>query len=46
MMIVSIGIGLAARYLYLYTFGGRSRAYREYAVQIGARHRPVLAHQA
>ena len=33
MMIVSIGIGLAARYLYLYTFGGRSRAYREYAVQ-------------
>jgi branched-subunit amino acid ABC-type transport system permease component len=33
MMIVSIGIGLAARYLYLYTFGGRSRAYREYSVQ-------------
>ena len=33
MMIVSIGVGLAARYLYLYTFGGRSRAYREYAVQ-------------
>ena len=33
MMIVSIGVGLAARYLYLYTFGGRSRAYREYSVQ-------------
>jgi branched-chain amino acid transport system permease protein len=33
MMIVSIGVGLAARYVYLYTFGGRSRAYREYAVQ-------------
>ena len=33
MMIVSIGAGLAARYIYLYTFGGRSRAYREYAVQ-------------
>ena len=33
MMIVSIGVGLAVRYLYLYTFGGRSRAYREYAVQ-------------
>ena len=33
MMIVSIGVGLAARYLYLYTFGGRSQAYREYAVQ-------------
>jgi branched-chain amino acid transport system permease protein len=33
MMIVSIGVGLAVRYLYLYTFGGRSRAYRQYAVQ-------------
>ena len=33
MMIVSIGLGLAVRYLFLYTFGGRSRAYREYAVQ-------------
>jgi neutral amino acid transport system permease protein len=33
MMIVSIGIGLAARYLYLYLFGGRSQAYRQYAVQ-------------
>jgi branched-chain amino acid transport system permease protein len=33
MMIVSIGAGLAARYLFLYTFGGRSKAYREYAVQ-------------
>jgi neutral amino acid transport system permease protein len=33
MMIVSIGIGLAARYLFLYLFGGRSQAYRQYAVQ-------------
>jgi neutral amino acid transport system permease protein len=33
MMIVSIGMGLAARYVFLYTFGGRSRAYRQYAVQ-------------
>jgi len=33
MMIVSIGVGLAARYVYLYTFGGRSRAYQQYAVQ-------------
>ena len=33
MMIVSIGMGLAVRYLFLYTFGGRSRAYRQYAVQ-------------
>jgi neutral amino acid transport system permease protein len=33
MMIVSIGLGLAARYVFLYTFGGRSRAYRQYSVQ-------------
>ena len=33
MMIVSIGIGLAIRYVFLYTFGGRSKAYRQYAVQ-------------
>jgi branched-chain amino acid transport system permease protein len=33
MMIVSIGLGLTARYVFLYTFGGRSRAYRQYAVQ-------------
>jgi branched-chain amino acid transport system permease protein len=33
MMIVSIGIGLAARYVFLFTFGGRSRAYRQYSVQ-------------
>jgi branched-chain amino acid transport system permease protein len=33
MMIVSIGVGLAVRYLFLYTYGGRSRAYRQYAVQ-------------
>jgi branched-chain amino acid transport system permease protein len=33
MMIVSIGAGLAVRYIFLYTFGGRSRAYRQYAVQ-------------
>ncbi len=33
MMIVSIGIGLAARYVFQYTFGGRSRAYAQYAVQ-------------
>jgi branched-chain amino acid transport system permease protein len=33
MMIVSIGVGLAARYVFLFTFGGRFRAYRQYAVQ-------------
>ncbi len=33
MMIVSIGVGLTARYVFLYLFGGRSQAYRQYAVQ-------------
>jgi branched-chain amino acid transport system permease protein len=33
MMIVSIGLGLTLRYVYLYTFGGRSQAYRQYAIQ-------------
>jgi branched-chain amino acid transport system permease protein len=33
MMIVSIGLGLTARYLFQFYFGGRSRAYRQYAVQ-------------
>ena len=33
MMIVSIGLGISARYLFQFTFGGRSRAYRQYAVQ-------------
>jgi branched-subunit amino acid ABC-type transport system permease component len=33
MMIISIGIGLTARYLFQFYFGGRSRAYRQYAVQ-------------
>ena len=40
MMIVSIGVGLAARYVFLYTFGGRSRAYRQYAVQEAVDDRP------
>jgi neutral amino acid transport system permease protein len=33
MMIVSIGLGLALRYVYQYTFGGRSRAFADFAVQ-------------
>ncbi|MET0579349.1 MAG: branched-chain amino acid ABC transporter permease [Ilumatobacteraceae bacterium] len=41
MMIVSIGAGLTARYIYLYTFGGRSQAYRQYAVQTAVDIGPV-----
>jgi len=33
MMIVSIGVGLAIRYLFLYIYGGRSQAYRQYQRQ-------------
>jgi branched-chain amino acid transport system permease protein len=33
MMIVSIGLGLGLRYIYQFTFGGRSRAYAQFAVQ-------------
>jgi branched-chain amino acid transport system permease protein len=32
-MIVSIGIGLAGRYLFQFFYGGRSRPYRQYSVQ-------------
>jgi branched-chain amino acid transport system permease protein len=32
-MIVSIGIGIAARYVYQYFFGGRTKTYRQYTVQ-------------
>jgi neutral amino acid transport system permease protein len=41
MMIVSIGLGLGARYVFLYLFGGRSQAYREYAVQPQTDYGPV-----
>jgi branched-chain amino acid transport system permease protein len=33
MMIVSIGVALAARYLILYVFGGDQRSYRQYTLQ-------------
>jgi neutral amino acid transport system permease protein len=33
MMIVTIGLGISARYIFQFVFGGRSRAYRQYAVQ-------------
>jgi neutral amino acid transport system permease protein len=32
-MIVSIGIGISLRYVYIFLFGGRSRAYADFAVQ-------------
>jgi branched-chain amino acid transport system permease protein len=33
MTIISIGLGIGVRYIYLYFFGGRAKAFREYAVQ-------------
>jgi branched-chain amino acid transport system permease protein len=33
LMIVTIGVGIAARYFFQFVFGGRSRAYGQYVVQ-------------
>jgi branched-chain amino acid transport system permease protein len=33
LMIVTIGVGISARYLFQFIFGGRSRAYRQFVVQ-------------
>ncbi len=41
MMIVTIGIGISARYIFQFAFGGRSRAYRQYAVQSAKKIGPV-----
>ena len=41
MMIVSIGLSLLARYLYLYFFGGANRSYGDYAGQAGLSFGPV-----
>ena len=41
MMIVTIGIGISARYIFQFTFGGRARAYRQYAVQSATKIGPV-----
>lgn len=41
MMIVSIGFALFLRYLYLYTFGGRTRGYADYASQVGWQLGPI-----
>ncbi len=40
-MIVSIGLALFLRYLYLYLFGGETRSYTEYATQAGVSLGPV-----
>ena len=41
MMIVTIGLGIAVRYIYQFRFGGRSRAYREYVVQEAQDYGPI-----
>jgi neutral amino acid transport system permease protein len=33
LMIVTIGVGISARYVFQFVFGGRSRAYRQFVVQ-------------
>jgi neutral amino acid transport system permease protein len=41
MMIVSIGLALVLRHLYLYFFGGQSRQYSDYTIQAGLDLGPV-----
>ena len=41
MMIVSIGVGISARYIFQFVFGGRSHAYRQYAVQSARKIGPI-----
>ena len=41
MMIVSIGLSLFLRYLYLFFFGGGTQNYRQYATQAGVQMGPV-----
>ena len=41
MLVVSIGLSLFLRYLYLYQFGGRVRPYAEYAIQRAVQLGPV-----
>jgi branched-chain amino acid transport system permease protein len=33
LMIVTIGVGISARYIFQFIYGGRSQAYRQYAIQ-------------
>ncbi|MGI5237481.1 ABC transporter permease subunit [Dactylosporangium sp. CA-139066] len=42
MMIISIGLSLAVRYIFLYFFGGESRAYAEFNAQPGQSFGPFL----
>jgi len=42
MMIISIGLSLALRYLFLYFFGGESRAFSDYNAQAGHQYGPFL----
>lgn len=42
MMIVSIGLALVLRYIYLFQFGGSTEQYREYAAQPGIEVGPLL----
>ena len=35
MMVVSIGVSIAVRYVFLYQFGGQERSYRQYTLQQG-----------
>lgn len=42
MMIVSIGLALVLRYIYLFQFGGSTEQYREYAAQGGVEVGPLL----
>ncbi len=41
MLVISIGMSLMFRYMFLYTFGGRTRPYGDYAVQKGIDIGPV-----
>jgi neutral amino acid transport system permease protein len=42
MMIISIGLSLSLRYVFLYFFGGESRAYADYNAQPGVQYGPFL----
>lgn len=41
MLVISIGLGIFLRYLYLFLFGGRTRQYAQYAGQPGLEFGPV-----
>lgn len=41
LMVITIGLSILVRYIYLYIFGGRTRAYSDYAVQQGWKIGPI-----